>query len=153
MCMNNRPLRLLLAAAALSAPSLALAGVALNDARGAAENPIAFDGGRSRPSGDTVKAGSTNDKRTAAQIAADEQILADKRPALGVRSTGADKELDPPKPSEWNKKDHILAGIRGGLLGLLLGSLFGMTGLGLGLLLGAGIGYGMSRWIGGDWPL
>ena len=148
MGMNIRRLALLVAL--IVAPSFAsAAGGALGDARGAAENPGAFDGGRNRPAGDAVKADSTGDKRTPAQIAADEQILADKRAGL-TAELGADKELDPPKPNEWTKKEHFIAGIKGGLLGLLLGSLFGFAGLGIGLAAGALIGYGMSRFAGGD---
>jgi len=134
----------------LIAPSFAAAGGALGDARGAAQNPGSFDGSKSRPESDPVKAGSTGDQRTPAQVAADEQILADKRAALTSRPIGADKELDPPKPNEWTKKEHFISGIKGGLLGLLLGSLFGFAGLGIGLVAGALIGYGMSRFAAKD---
>lgn len=142
MGMNIR--RLALLAAVLAAPTFAAAG-GLSDARGAEKNVSFFDGSKNRPEGDAVKAGSTGDKRTAAQIAADEQILADKRVSLTARPRGADKELDPPKPNEWTKKEHFISGIKGGLLGLLVGSLFGFAGLGIGLAAGALIGYGMSR--------
>ena len=149
MGMNIRPLAWIVAA--MIAPSLAAAsGAALGEARGAANNPGAFDGSKARPESDPVKAGSTGDKRTGAQIAADEQILADKRAALTVKLPGADKELDPPKPNEWTKKAHFISGIKGGILGLLLGSLFGFAGLGIGLVAGALIGYGMSRFASKD---
>ncbi|MBI5247685.1 MAG: hypothetical protein HY923_10935 [Elusimicrobia bacterium] len=146
--MNIRGLALL--AALISAPSFAAAGGALGDARGTAQNPGAFDGSKPRPEGDVVTVGSTGYKRTQAQVAADEQILADKRAALTARTVGADKELDPPKPNEWTKKEHFISGIKGGILGLLIGSLFGGAGLLIGVLAGGLIGYGMSRFAAKD---
>ena len=148
--MDIRPLALLVAV--MAAPSFAAAaGGALGEARGAAQNPGAFDGGKTRPESEPVKAGSTGDKRTPGQIAAEEQALANTRSAaLTVRPIGDDKELEPPKPNPWTKKEHFISAAKGGLLGLLFGSLFGFAGLGIGLAVGALLGYGMSRFAAAD---
>ncbi|UPT75323.1 MAG: hypothetical protein M0D55_06415 [Elusimicrobiota bacterium] len=94
-----------------------------------------------------MRAGTTGDRRTAEQIAADEQRLADQRSraAMSARVHGPDKEIEPPKPNEWLKKDHIIMGVKGAMIGMLVGSLWGLTGLGIGILVGGLIGYGLSK--------
>lgn len=134
-----------LAAAFLSAPLCAFAGGAAGEARGVAADPNRFDGALARPDAAPVRAGTPGDRRTAEQIAADEQALANaRRPNLTV-ANGADKEIEPPKPNEWLKSDHIIMGVKGAMIGLLVGSLWGLTGLGIGVLVGGLIGYGLSR--------
>lgn len=145
MGMNTRVLPLLIAAAALTAPARALAGGAITQARTVASDPANFDGARARPEGELVRAGSAADPRTAEQIAKDEQVKADARASLAAATPGPDKEIEPPKPNEWLKSDHILMGVKGAMVGLLVGSLWGLTGLGIGILVGGLIGYGLSR--------
>lgn len=134
--MIARVLPLLLAAAALSAPARAAAPVV--------EAPN-FDGARTRPEGDFVRAGSGDDRRTAEEIARDEQVKADARANLKAAAPGPDKEIEPPKPAEWSKSDHLIMGVKGAMVGLLVGSLWGLAGLGIGALIGGLIGYGLSR--------
>lgn len=138
MGMIARVLPLLIAAAALTCPAQAAPAVPL-------ETPN-FDGARSRPEGDFVTAGASGDRRTADQIARDEQVKADARRA-GLKATtpGPDTEIVPPEPAEWSKSEHILSGVKGAMIGLLIGSLWGLTGLGIGVLVGGLIGYGISR--------
>jgi len=123
-------------AAALSVPARAAAPVI--------EAPN-FDGSRTRPEGDLVRPGSSTDRRSVEQIARDEQIKADARVNLTAAAPGPDREIEPPKPAEWSKSDHILMGVKGAMVGLLVGSLWGLTGLGIGILVGGLIGYGLSR--------
>lgn len=126
----------LLLAAALSAPARAAAP--------ALETPN-FDGARTRPEGDFVRADAGTDRRTAEQIAKDEQVKADARANLKAAAPGPDKEIEPPKPSEWSKSDHLIMGVKGAMVGLLVGSLWGLVGLGIGALIGGLIGYALSR--------
>lgn len=136
-------LPLALVAAAALFPARAAAASALSQA----SEPVNFDGAAPRPAADAVRAGSTGDGRTAAQIAKDEQVKADARAAtaLTAKIPGPDSELEPPKPNEWIKPAHILSGVTGALFGLLVGSLWGLTGLGIGALVGGLIGYAVSR--------
>lgn len=145
MGMKARVLPMIIAAAALLAPAHAVAGGALAQARTVSSDPVNFDGGRARPEGDLVPAGSATDKRTPGQIARDEQGKADARANLAAAAPAPDKENEPPKPSEWSKSDHILMGVKGAMVGLLVGSLWGLMGLGVGILVGGLIGYGLSR--------
>ena len=144
MGMKAPVLPMMIFATALGAPAHAAVDAALGQARGAAADPANFDGARTRPETDLVKAGSPADHRTAGQIARDEQLKADARMPSSL-ALGEDKELEPPKPNEWLKSDHIISGVKGALLGLLIGSLWGMAGLGIGALIGGLIGYGLSR--------
>lgn len=145
MSMKSRA-ALMLLAAVLSAPGHAAAG-ALTQARAVASDPINFDGGRVRPEGDPVPASGPSDRRTAAQIAKDEQVKADARARgdLAAPAAGPDAEIAPPKPKEWLKADHLVYGAQGALMGLVIGSIWGLTGLGVGLLVGGLIGYAVSR--------
>lgn len=145
MGMKARVLPMLVAAAALTAPLHAVAGGALNQARSASGDAANFDGGRARPERDLVRAGSETDRRTAEQIAHDEQIKADARANSANLALGADREIEPPKPDARLKSDRILSGVKGGTVGLLIGSLWGLTGLALGALIGGLIGYALSR--------
>lgn len=144
MGMKARVLFSLLAVAQLAA-ARAFAAEALGQARGAASDPASFDGARARPESGLVREGSSLDRRTAAQIARDEQLRADARAGLAAKPHGPDREPEPPKPNEWLKPAHIYSGIKGTLIGLLIGSLWGLTGLGLGALIGGMIGYSLSR--------
>lgn len=136
----------LFAAAVLCAPLSAFAGGAAGEARGVASDPNRFDGALARPDAAPVRAGSSGDRRTAAQIAADESALEkSRRPNLTAKAYGEDKEIEPPKPNEWLKSDHIIMGVKGAMIGLLVGSLWGFTGLGIGVLVGGLIGYGLSK--------
>lgn len=130
----------MLIAAAFAAPAHAAAPAAKLEAPN-------FDGARARPEGDLVRAGSSTDGRTAAQIAKDEQAMADARAraTLTAPAPGADKEIEPPKPNEWLKSDHIISGVKGAMVGLLVGSLWGFAGMGIGVLIGGLIGYGLSK--------
>lgn len=145
MGMNTRVLPLLLVSAALTAPLNAFAAGAITQARTVENNPAGFDGAGARPQSEIVRAGYSADRRTQEQIAKDEQVKADSRANLAVRTPGADKEIVPPQPNEWLKSDHILMGVKGAMVGLLVGSLWGLTGLGIGILVGGLIGYGLSR--------
>jgi len=145
MGMNTRVLPLLAIAAALAAPVRAAAAGALTQARTVSNDPTNFDGAHARPESNLVRAGSAADTRTAEQIAKDEQVKADARANLAATTPGPDKEIEPPKPKEWSKSEHLLMGVKGALVGLLVGSLWGMTGLGIGVLVGGLIGYGLSR--------
>jgi hypothetical protein len=145
MGMKAHVLPLLIAAAALLAPAHAVADGALTQARTVSSDPSNFDGGRVRPEGDLVRAAAGTDKRTQEQIAKDEQLKADTRANLTAVTPAPDKEIEPPKPSEWLKSDHIIMGVKGAMIGLLVGSLWGLTGLGIGILVGGLIGYGLSR--------
>lgn len=106
-----------------------------------------FDGARARPEGDLVRAGSGTDRRTQEQIAKDEQVKADARAQASLKASapGPDKEIEPPKPAEWSKSDHIIMGVKGAMVGLLVGSLWGFAGMGIGVLVGGLIGYALSR--------
>lgn len=130
----------MLIAAAFAAPARAAAP-------GAGLEAPNFDGARARPEGDLVRAGSSTDGRTADQIAKDEQVKADARAQATLKAStpGPDKEIEPPKPAEWSKSDHIIMGVKGAMIGLLVGSLWGFAGLGIGVLVGGLIGYGLSR--------
>ncbi|MDD5303462.1 MAG: hypothetical protein PHS14_10165 [Elusimicrobia bacterium] len=143
--MKARVLTLMVAAAALALPARAVAAGALDQAHGVSSDAANFDGGRARPEGDLVREGSPTDRRTAAQIARDEQAKADARANLTAPTPGPDKEIEPPKPNEWLKSDHLIMGVKGAMVGLLVGSLWGLTGLGLGVLVGGLIGYALSR--------
>ncbi len=147
MGMDFRALTLLAVAAALCAPARAAAAGALIQARAVSGDPTSFDGGRARPEADPVQPGSAADKRTAEQIAKDEQVKADARARANLAATtpGPDKEIAPPQPNEWLKADHIIMGVKGAMVGLLLGSFWGLAGLGIGLLVGGLIGYALSR--------
>lgn len=131
--------------AALVAPVYAVAGGALNQARAVSGDPVNFDGARAHPEGSLVRADAKTDTRTAEQIAKDEQAKADARLNLTATTSGPDNEIAAPKPSEWLKREHILSGVKIGLVGLLIGSLWGMTGLGIGILVGGLLGYTLSR--------
>lgn len=137
MGMKALVLPLMLAAAAAALPARAAPAVPL-------ETPN-FDGARARPEGDLVTAGAPADGRTAEQIAKDEQAKANARASLKATASGPDKEIEPPKPNEWLKSDHILMGVKGAMVGLLVGSLWGFAGLGIGVLIGGLIGYGLSK--------
>ncbi|MBI2384576.1 MAG: hypothetical protein HYV14_01050 [Elusimicrobia bacterium] len=130
----------MLLAAAFAVPARA-AGPAAN-----LEAPN-FDGARARPEGDLVRAGASTDGRTAEQIAKDEQVKADARARADLKTPtpGPDKEIEPPKPNEWLKSDHIISGVKGAMIGLLVGSLWGFAGMGVGVLIGGLIGYGLSK--------
>lgn len=145
--MNTRLLPALLIAAAALAPASAFAAGAMTDARAVSRDPINFDGGRPRPELDPVRASSTLDRRTAEEIAKDEQAKADARARAAIEGKvpGVEKEIEPPKPAEWRKSAHILSGVKGAIVGLLIGSLWGLTGLGIGALIGGLVGYGLSR--------
>jgi hypothetical protein len=147
MGMTARVHAAFVAAAALAFPLRAAAGAAINEARGAAADPVSFDGARARPDGGLVQPGSGNDRRTPGQIAKDEQLKADSRSRVNLTgpSTGADKEIAPPEPSKWITQDLMVAGAAGALTGMLIGSLWGMTGLGVGLLVGFLIAYGVNK--------
>lgn len=137
---------LLAAAACLALPLTSHAAGALGQARTVAGDPASFDGAIAKPEGALVPAGASTDSRSAEQIAKDEQAKADARAAASKASlTGPDKELEEPKPAEWSKSEHILAGVKGAMVGLLVGSLWGMTGLGIGLVVGGLLGYALSR--------
>lgn len=144
--MISRVMPMVLAAAALCAPLSAFAGGAAGEARGVAADPNRFDGALARPDAAPVRAGTSGDRRTAAQIAADESALEQaRRPTLAAKSIGEDKEIEPPKPNEWLKSDHIIMGVKGAMIGLLVGSLWGFAGMGIGVLVGGLIGYGLSK--------
>lgn len=132
-----------LAAAALAAPVRAQAAGALGQARAVTNEAASFDGAAVKPEGTLVPVGPSTDARTTEQIAKDEQAKADAR--LKAKTPGPDAEIETPKPPEWSKREHILSGVKIGLVGLLIGSLWGMTGLGIGLLVGGLIGYTLSR--------
>lgn len=125
-----------LLAAILLAPAGASASDALDQAAGAAHDPAMFDGGRARPEASLVAPGAPADARTAAQIARDEQSLADARQRPATAVTGPDMEPVPLEPNE---------GLKGALTGMSIGSLRGLTGLGIGVLAGGLIGYALSR--------
>ena len=130
----------MLIAAAFAAPAHAAAPAARREAPNCA-------GARARPEGDLVRAGSGTDSRTPEQIAKDEQAKADARvqATLKAPTPGADTEIEPPKPNEWLKSDHIISGVKGAMIGLLVGSLWGFAGMGIGVLIGGLIGYGLSK--------
>lgn len=138
--MGMKAFMLLALAAAALAPSRALAAGAVS----LTSEPVNFDGARARPESDAVRAGSPAEGRSPAQIARDEQAKADSRAAAAAPPIGVDKELEPPKPNEWLKPEHLLGGAKGLLIGALVGSLWGMVGLGIGALIGGLIGYGVS---------
>jgi hypothetical protein len=147
MGMKARVMPMLAVAAALLAPAAAFAGGAITQARAVSGDPANFDGARVRPEGELVRAGGSTDARSADQIARDEQVKADARMRANTPNlaAGPDKEIVPPKPSEWLKSDHIIMGVKGAMIGLLVGSLWGFAGLGIGILVGGLIGYGLSR--------
>lgn len=149
MCMKACVLPMMIVAAALSAQAHA-AGGALSQARTVANDPVNFDGGRTRPEGDLVPVGASTDNRTAPQIAKDEQARADARARTTNPPLGADVDRPPKKENEWLKAGHITSGVRGALVGLLIGSLWGLMGLGIGALIGGLIGYGLSRFAAKD---
>jgi hypothetical protein len=109
----------LIAAAALAAPARA----------------VNFDGSRARPEGEFVRAGPPTERRTAGQIAKDEQVKADDRlrAGLAARTTDPAVELAAPKPREWREAASLSSGAKG------------LAGLGVGLLVGGLIAYGLSR--------
>jgi hypothetical protein len=150
--MKVRVLSIMLLAVALSSQAHAAAPGALGQARGVSSDPLNFDGARSKPEAEAVRAGAAADRRTAGQIAMDEQTKADERSRanLTAKDSGADQEIAPPKPNEWLKRAHIFSGMKGGLIGLLIGSLWGLTGLGVGVLVGGLIGYSLSRFAASD---
>lgn len=144
--MNTRAL-VVLVAAALFAPALAVAGDALGQARVITAEPAGFDGGRGRRDGDFVRAGTSEDRRTAREIAADEQARSDARlrSNLGVSQRLSNDEVEPgPNKIEWTSKSHIFMGVKGALIGLIVGSFWGLAGLGVGALIGGLIGYAFS---------
>lgn len=144
--MGMKALALPLLAAALAAgPSAVFAAGGLADARGAADNPARFDGALVRPESPAVVVGASTDHRTQEQIAKDEQVKSDARQSAAVKANGPDAEIVPPKPNPWLAGNHIRAGVKGGLIGMLVGSLFGLAGLGIGALVGAALAYGLSR--------
>ncbi len=145
MGMNLRALLLL--AAAVTIPASAFAGGAMGEARGAVENPAAFDGGSVRPDVGAVKAGSTGDRRSPEEIAASEQAKenARTRPNLTVKAPGDDTEVKPPKPNPWTTAPLIRSAVAGGIVGLLIGSLWGFAGMGIGVLVGAALFYGLTK--------
>ncbi len=146
MGMNTRVL-VVLAVSALFSPALAFAGDALGQARVITAEPAGFDGGRSRRDGDFVRAGTAGDRRTAREIAADEQARSDARLSsnLGVNQRLSNDEVAPgPNKIDWLSKGHVYNGIKGAMIGLIIGSLWGLTGLGIGVLVGGLIGYGLS---------
>ncbi|PIR18507.1 MAG: hypothetical protein COV48_07150 [Elusimicrobia bacterium CG11_big_fil_rev_8_21_14_0_20_64_6] len=145
--MNARPLLLLLVAAALTAPLPAAAATALFQAQSVANEPVNFDGGKIRPEGDLVRPGAPTDRRTAPQIAKDEQSKADARAQASITTItpGEDTEIAPPKSNKWLKSEHLINGVKGAMVGVLIGSLWGLTGLGIGALIGGLFAYGLSR--------
>ena len=142
----------LVIAAMLVAPLQAFAGGAFTQARVVAADPKNFDGTPPRPEGDLVTAGSGTDKRSAEQIAKDEQVRADARDAqsstkkggVGNLTTGDDVEGKKKIKTEWLSIPLVQTAFCGALIGLLIGSLFGPIGLIAGPLLGAGLFYGLA---------
>jgi hypothetical protein len=133
---------------ALVLPMMIAAAVLALPAHAAPVAPLEapnFDGARVRPEGDLVRPASSTDGRTAEQIARDEQVKADARATVKTTTPGPDKEIEPPKPNEWLKSDHIIMGVKGAMIGLLVGSLWGFAGMGIGVLIGGLIGYGLSK--------
>lgn len=145
MGMKAPLLSAVLAAAALAAPAHSFAAGALGQAKSLSGDPAGFDGAAVKPEGALVPAGASTDRRTAEEIAKDEQAKADARGGLQARAPGPDSELEAPKTPEWRKQDHIVAGVKIALVGLLIGSLWGLTGLGIGILVGGLLGYTLSR--------
>ena len=133
--MNNRFATVLMVVAALVAPALALAGTELREVSGAVTNPAAFDGARSRPSTEPVRAAASGDKRTAEEIAADEQVKADARSRINPLAPSATPiaELSAAEPAEQSAPQDGN------------GTLYGLAGLGAGALLGGLLALGLSR--------
>ena len=139
----------LLIVAVLTVPLRAAAGGAITQARAVSNDSTNFDGGHSRADSTLVRAGSTNDRRTAGQLSRDEQVLADARDArannrIGHLAPGDDVEGPKKIKTEWLSIPLVQTAVVGGLAGLLIGSLFGPIGLIVGPLIGAALSYGLS---------
>ena len=148
MGMNAR-VHCLIIAAVLTAPLRAAAGGAITQARAVSNDSSSFDGGRARSEGALVRGGATNDRRTAGQLAKDEQVLADARDArannsIGHLAPGDDVEGPKKIKTEWLSIPLVQTAVVGGLAGLVIGSLFGPIGLIVGPLLGAALNYGLA---------
>ena len=105
MGMTARVLCLIIAAV-LTAPLRAAAGGAITQARAVSNDSSSFDGARARSEDTFVRAGSTNGRRTAAELSRDEQVLADARDArannsIGHLTSGADVEGPKKVKTEW----------------------------------------------------
>lgn len=139
----------LLIVAILTAPLRAAAGGAMTQARAVSNDSTTFDGGHSRADTTLVRAGATNDRRTAGQLSRDEQVLADARDAransgIGHLAPGDDVEGPKKIKTEWLSIPLVQTAVVGGLAGLVIGSLFGPIGLIVGPLIGAALSYGLS---------
>lgn len=140
---------LLLIGAVLAAPLHAFAGGAISQARAVSGDASNFDGARAHSDSGLVRAGTGTDRRSAGQLARDEQVLADARDArannrVGNLTTGDDLEGPKKVKTEWLSIPLVQTAFCGALIGLLIGSLFGPIGLIAGPLLGAGLFYGLA---------
>ena len=143
--MNTRFLVVLVAVVALLSPLLAVAG-ALGEAQNAGVNPASYDGARTLPEGDAVRASNRGDRRGRAAISANTPAKA--QPAMVAAPVpGDDTELKPEKKSSWFTWPLGIRALQGGLVGLIIGSLFGPIGLIAGPLIGAALFYGVSKYM------
>ncbi len=107
---------------------------------------VNFDGRRSRPDGDFVRAGSPARRWRARWTARNERAnaAARARRAAAVAPPGVDHEAGATGPNQYSSADPVTSAVKGALIGVLVGSLFGATGLVAGPLVGAALFYGLA---------